>query len=201
MRKWFVWLTVVALVFTISGCGIEAGEVSAETETAYPTTEATEPPIQVLDSIEYWEVVNDEIVSMLNEHNLYVATINSSYPCVLYDVEPGIQTEDGEIVASGLTEEEYRELYNHIKEELHSILDKYELAKPKSAFHACDSIVGIFFHNWFIDMPMFPGVTSWWVASYEVDLLRYYHEYEENAYIYKDGFSTEAWSKYQVYVP
>lgn len=68
-------------------------------------------------------------------------------------------------------------------------------------FHGCDSIVGIFFHNWFIDMPMFPGVTSWQIASYEIDLLKYYHEYEENTYIYKEGFSTEAWSKYQVYVP
>mgnify|MGYP007130639088 FL=1 len=65
MRKWFVWLVVVVLLFTISGCGIETGEVASETETVCPTTEATEPPIQALDSIEYWEIVQDEIVSML----------------------------------------------------------------------------------------------------------------------------------------
>ena len=201
MRKWLVWLTAVVLLFAISGCGTEAGEVTSETETVCLTTEATKPPIQALDSIDYWEIVADEIVSMLNEHNLYVAAINSSYPCVLYEVEPGIKTDDGQIVAFGLNQEEYEELYNCIKEELHIILDKYELAKPKSVFHACDSIVGIFFHNWFVDMPMIPGVTSWQVASYEIDLLKYYHEYENNSYIYKEGFYTEAWSKYQVYVP
>ena len=201
MRNCFALFTVIALLFTISGCSADSEKVSLQTETVYPTTEATEAPPPIYDSIEYWDIVHDEIISMLNDHNLYVAAINSSYPCVLFEVEPGIQTDDGQIVASGLTQEEYEELYHHVKEELHIILDKYELAKPKSAFHGCDSIVGIFFHNWFIDMPMFPGVTSWQIASYEIDLLKYYHEYEENTYIYKDGFSTEAWSKYQVYVP
>ena len=201
MRSCFALFTIIALLFTISGCDTETTEMSFQTETVCPTTAETEPPIQKYDSIEYWDIVHDEIVSMLNDHNLYVAAINSSYPCVLYEVEPGMQTDDGEIVASGLTQEEYEELYHHVKEELHIILDKYELAKPKSTFHGCDSIVGIFFHNWFIDMPMFPGVTSWQIGSYEIDLLKYYHEYEEDAYIYKDGFSTEAWSKYQVYVP
>lgn len=201
MRKWFICFAIVALLFTISGCGTEIGGTLSENETECPTTEATEPSIPVYDSIEYWEIVHDEIVTMLNEHNLYVAAINSSYPCVLYEVEPGIQAADGQIVASGLTQEEYEELYYHIKEELHIILDKYELAKPKSAFHGCDSIVGIFFHNWFIDMPMFPGVTSWDVASYKLDLLKYYHEYEDNSYIYTDSFSTEVWTKYTVYTP
>ena len=50
-------------------------------------------------------------------------------------------------------------------------------------------------------MPMLPGVNSWQVASYELDLLEYYHEYEDNSYINKDGFHTEVWSKYVVYVP
>lgn len=193
MKKRYIFLIVAIYLVLISGC-------SSTTDTDIVDKE-TQPTIPTYDTIEYWEIVHDEIVSMLNEHNLYVDAINSSYPCVLYEVEPGIQTDDGQIIASGLTLEEYEELYNHIKEELHIILDKYELAKPKTAFHACDSIVGIFFSNWFIDMPMFPGVTSWQVASYELDLLEYYHEYEENDYIYKDGFYTEAWSKYQVYVP
>lgn len=117
MRKWFIWLIVVALLFAICGCDKEVDEVLAETETVCPTAEATEPTTPVYDSIEYWEIVHDEMVSMLNEHNLYVAAINSNYPCVLYEVEPGIQTADGQIVASGLTQEEYEGLYHHIKEE------------------------------------------------------------------------------------
>ena len=201
MRKCIVWFSAVAMFFAISGCGADIEGVTSDTKSESPTIVETEPPVIVLDNLEYWDIVHDEIVTMLNEHNLYVAAINSSYPCVLYEVEPGIQTGDGEIVASGLVQEEYEELYHHIKEELHIILDKYELAKPKSAFHGCDSIVGIFFHNWFVDMPMFPGVTSWDVASYELDLLEYYHEYEDNSYIYKDYFSTEVWEKYTVYTP
>ena len=90
MRKWFIWLIVVALLFAICGCDKEVDEVLAETETVCPTAEATEPTTPVYDSIEYWEIVHDEMVSMLNEHNLYVAAINSNYPCVLYEVEPGI---------------------------------------------------------------------------------------------------------------
>lgn len=202
MRKWFVWLTVVTLIFTISGCETVADDMLAETETVYPTTESTEPPIPTYESIEYWELVHDEIVSMLNEHNLYVAAINSSYPCVLYEVEPGIQTDDGQIIASGLTQEEYEELYHHIIEELHIILNKYELAKPKSAFHGCDSIVGIFFHNWFIDESMvYNNVKSRDVAVYELDLLNYYHEYEKGTYICAEGFFPDLWSKHPVYTP
>lgn len=201
MKKSLVLFIVIVLLFTLSGCSTKDEGAYSETETANPTTQSPEPQIPIYDSIEYWEIVNDEIVSMLNEHNLYVSSINSSYPCVLYEVEPAIQAEDEQIKASGLSQDEYEELYQHIKNELHIILDKYVLDKPKTAFHACDSVVGIYFNNWFKDMPMFPGVNSWQVASYELDLLEYYHEHEGNSYINKDGFFTEAWEKYTVYVP
>lgn len=194
MKKCLALFFVIILIFAISGCEIE-------TETQNSTTQSSEPPRQILDSIEYWDIINDEIISMLNEHNLYVSGINSSYPCVLYEVEPGIKGEDGKIRAYGLSQGEYEELYQHVKAELHSILDKYVLAKPKSAFHACDSIVGIDFKNWFVDMPMLPGVNSWQVAGYKLNLLDYYHEHEKNSYLIKDGFYTEVWSKYVVYVP
>jgi predicted small lipoprotein YifL len=201
MRNCYALFVIVVLLFAISGCGIKVGEANFKSETEKTTTQSSEPSSPIYDSIEYWDIVQDEIVAMLNEHNLYVSAINSSYPCVLYEVEPGIRTENGQIMASGLSQEEYEELYLHIKEELHTILDKYVLAKPKTAFHACDSIVGVYFKNWFIDMPMLPGVNSWQVASYELDLLEYYHEYEDNSYISKDGFHTEVWSKYVVYAP
>ncbi len=186
MKKCCALFVIIVLLFAVSSC-------NTENEAAYSKTE--------YDSIEYWEIINDEIISMLNEHDLYVSAINSSYPAVLYEVKPGIKGEDGKIIPSGLSQEEYEELYQHIKEELHAILDKYVLAKPKTAFHACDSIVGIYFNNWFIDMPMLPGVNSWQVASYELNLLEYYHEYEDNSYINKDGFHAEVWSKYVVYEP
>ena len=201
MRNSYALFVIIVLLFAISGCGVEVGEANSESETEKMTTQSPEPPSPIYDSIEYWEIIHDEIVAMLNKHNLYVSAINSGYPCVLYEVEPGIRTENGQIIASGLSQEEYEELYQQIKEELHCILDKYVLAKPKTAFHACDSVVGIFFRNWFIDMPMLPGVSSWQVASYELDLLEYYYEYEENSYINDEGFYTEAWSKYVVYVP
>ena len=196
MKKCFALFIVIVLLIATSAC-----EAHSDIETSDSTIQPTESSSPIYESIEYWEIVHDEIISMLNEHNLYVSDINSGYPCVLYEVEPGIQAEDGQIRASGLFQEEYEELYQHIKEELHRILDKYVLAKPKTIFHACDSVVGIYFKNWFVDMPMFPGVNSWQVASYEVDLLEYYHEYEENSYINKEGFFAEAWSKYEVYVP
>lgn len=199
MRNCFALFITIVLLFTISGCDVELENYETETENL--STQSTEPLRPIYESIEYWDIVHDEIVTMLNDHNLYVSSINSSYPCILYFVEPGIQTENGQIVASGLSQKEYEELYLHIKEELHIILDKYVLAKPKTSFHACDSTVGIFFSNWFVDMPMLPGVNSWQIASYELDLLKYYHNYSENSYINKEGFFTEAWSKYDVYVP
>lgn len=202
MRKWFVWLVVVVLLFTISGCGIETGEVPSETETVCPTTEATEPPIQALDSIEYWEIVEDEIVSMLNQHNLYVSSTTHAYPCVGFYVEPGIVTDDGKVVASGLSQEEYAEEFESVKKELYIILDKYKLAEPKSVFHGCHSTVEFFFHNWFIDKNKIKNnVCSRSVASYGVDLLEYYYDYEEKAYVNREGFFPDAWSKYPVYVP
>lgn len=202
MRKWFVWLVVVVLLFTISGCGIETGEVPSETETVCPTTEATELPIQALDSIEYWEIVQDEILSMLKEHNLYLSATTHGYPCKQFHVEPGIATDDGKVVASGLSQEEYEKVFESVKVELHIILDKHKLAKPKTALHGCYSMVDIFFNNWFVDEnKIYDNVDSRKVASYGLDLLEYYYDYEKNAYIIRDGFFPDVWSKYPVYMP
>lgn len=203
MKKWYALFLVAVLPFSICGCGevTTQEELPNNTETPEPIVEETEATVPALDSSEYWDIVQAEIIAMLNSHNLYISAINSSYPCVLFDVEPGKKTDDGKIVAVGLSQQEYEELFRCIKEELHNILDKYELNKPKSAFHACDSVVGIFFYNWFVDMPMFPGVNSWQVASYQLDLLEYYHDYEENAYMRMEGFNEEAWVKYTVYKP
>lgn len=204
MRKWYMLFIIVVLLFTISGCNTatEEEESSINTEITYPTDEETESTIPILDSIEYWELVQEEIIAMLNRNNLYVSAINSSYPCVLYEVEPGRQTDDGKIVAAGLSQEQYEELYRYIKEELHIIFDKYELAKPKTAFHACDSVVGISFYNWFVDEhKVADRVESLWVASYQLDLLEYYHNYEEDAYMRMEGFGENMWSKYAVYTP
>ena len=44
-------------------------------------------------------------------------------------------------------------------------------------------------------------VDSRWMASYGLDLLEYYYEYEENSYVVREGFSTEVWTKYPVYKP
>lgn len=196
-------LVATVLLFSVTGCGtevVEGNSVNNENEGIH--SEETEIEIPVLDSIEYWDVVQEEIISMLNRNGLYVSAINSSYPAVLYEVEPGVQADDGKIIAAGLSQEQYEELYECVKKELHIVLDKYELAKPKSALHACDSIVGIFFFNWYIDEQKVSNRTfSRQVASYELDLLEYYHEYEENGYIYKEGFSASLWGKYPVYIP
>ena len=204
MKKWNILCVVIILMFIISGCSttVDDMELPTDTKSIYPSEEEVQETIPVLDSIEYWDIVNDEIVDMLNEHDLYVAAINSSYPCVLYEVEPGKRTEDGDIVATGLSLEEYKELYHRIKAELHIILDKYELAKPKTAFHGCDSIVGLFFHNWFIDENMvYNNVKSRDVAVYELDLLKYYHEHDEGTYICAEGFFDDLWLEHPVYIP
>lgn len=194
----------VVLLFAICGCNTvtSEGDPSTNVETTYSTVAETEATVPVLDSIEYWDVVQEEIIAMLNQNNLYVSAIDSSYPAVVYEVEPGKQTGDGKIVATGLSQEQYEELFQIIKEELHIILDKYKLAKPKSAFHACDSIVGISFNNWFVDEhKVADRVESLWVASYQLDLLEYYHNFEEDAYMRMEGFGENIWSKYAVYIP
>ena len=89
MRQLVVWFTTVALLFTISGCSTETKNISSKTETTFPTTMETEPPVIILDNLEYWDIVQDEIVSMLKRHNLYVTstthTIRETY--ILYDAE------------------------------------------------------------------------------------------------------------------
>ena len=202
MKKWYMLFMVVVFLFTISACDVSTDqrEYPINTEITEVTIEETEATVRVLDSIEYWDIVQEEIIFMLNQNNLYVSTIDSAYPAIIYEVEPGKQTDDGKIVAAGLSQEQYEELYQHIKVELQIILDKYELAEPKSAFHACDSIVGISFYNWFIDKnKVADNVESLWVASYQLDLLEYYHKYEEDAFVIMEGFSENVWSKYVVY--
>lgn len=202
MRKWFVWFAIIALIFTICGCATEVDEVSSETETVSPTTEATEPPIPVLDSLDYWEIVEDEIVSMLKEHNLYLSAITHGYPCKQYHVAPGIITDDGKAVASGLSQEEYEQVFESVKIELHIILDKYKLAEPKTGFHSCYSILDIYFDNWVIDEnKIYDNVYSRDVACYGLDILEYYYEYEDDFYIKKDAIFTDVWTKYPIYKP
>lgn len=145
MRQWVVWLTAIVLLFVISGCSSEVEGIPIDTESVQPSIEETEPPVILLDNLEYWDVVQDEIVDMLRSHNLYIDIISHAYPCVQFYVEPGIVAEDGKTVASGLTQVEYKEVFESVKSDLHMILDKYKIGKPKTIFHGCNSIVEIFF--------------------------------------------------------
>lgn len=203
-KQRFILCLATVLLLLICGCTTTTGEAEQSTSAEQPhqADSTAETTVPLLDSIDYWEIVHDEIISMLHRHNLYVASINSSYPCVLYDVEPGSETDDGEVVAIGLSQAEYEELYQCIKKDLRAILDKYELSKPKTIFHACDSRVGISFYNWFLDKnKVYDRVTSWQVASYQIDLLNYYHDNKEGEYTCWGGFSDQRWSEYEVYVP
>lgn len=194
MRKRYKLCLIAVLLIVLSGCNTSDTDI-----TEIKTTEATVP---TLDSMEYWDIVQDEIIAMLNSHGLYVSQIASGYPCVQFYVEPGVQTGDDKIVANGLSQEEYEKLYNQIKDELHIILDQYQLAKPQTAFHACNSNIDIFFNNWFASGPNRPNmVTSLKVASYGLDLLEYYHNREDNSYVSREGFFTSSWEKYEVYIP
>lgn len=186
-----IFLAAILLLVT-SGCS------TASDENAVP--KETQPEIPVLDNLEYWDIVQPEIVSMLNDHNLYVGVTTYPYPCVKFEPEPGVITEDGEIIASGLTEEEYREVFEAVKIDLYTILDKYKIGKPETIFHGCNSIVDIHFHNWTIDeSKLYDNVYSRDVAYFSLDLLEYYYEHEENSYVEKDWFATDVWEKYPVY--
>ena len=197
LRKCLLGLCIISLIAPTSGC-----ESGINKEASILDSTISHSTVLELDNIEYWDEVGVEIVTMLNEHGLYVSAINSSYPCVFYYVEPGKQSNDGQIVAAGLSKEEYEKLRQRIVEELHSILDNYRLAKPKTVFHACDSIVGIVFNNWFVDNSRITdSVISLEVANYEIDLLKYYYEHEEGSYVYVDGMSENIWLKYNVYEP
>ena len=154
-----------------------------------PTEEATEPTEPTkLGNIEYWDIVKPEIINMLNSHNLYIDYIDNGYPCVNFHVEYGIKNEEGNAIASGISPEEYQNLVASVKKDLHAILDKYQIDKPKTIFHACNSTLGIFFNNWYYDEHRTPyKVISLDVASYQIDLLDYYYE-KEDSYILREGF-------------
>lgn len=194
MKKWYILLMATIYIVLTSGCSTTTNRDIVVKE--------TQPTIPVYDNIEYWDIVQEEIVEMLRSHDLYIDIISHAYPCVQFYVEPGVVTEDGETVASGLTQEEYKEVFEAVKIDLHMILDKYKIGKPKTIFHGCNSIVEIFFNNWFIDEnKVYDRVDSRWIASYGLDLLDYYYEYKENSYVVREGFSVDVWSKYPVYIP
>lgn len=204
MKKWFILCVIAVLLVMIGGCSMPADEVESSTnaEEVYLTEEEETEEILELDSIEYWDIVHGEIISMLNQHNLYVCYVSNAYPCVQITVEPGVVTEDGKTVASGLTQEEYEELIRCVKEDLHVILDRYKLVEPKTAFHGCHSILDIYFKNWVIDEnKVYDNVYSRDVGCYGLDLLEYYHEHEEDSYIKKDSFHASVWEKYPTYIP
>ena len=193
MKKWCMRFALIALLLIFCGCSANS---SCNME------EETQPTVPTLENLEYWDVVQNEIISMLHGHNLYVTATSHGYPTVQLYVEPGVVTEDGKIVASGLTQEEYEVVFNSVKNDLHMILDKYKIGKPKTIFHGCNSLLDIYFNNWFIDEhKIYDNVDSRRVASYGLDLLEYYYEYEENSYIEKDGFYADVWLEYSVYTP
>ena len=202
MRKWNICVLVVVLILFLGGCQATEDDVSiTDTESLNLTTIETDPPVITLESIEYWEIVEAEIISMLNRHNLYVSAISHAYPCVQFYVEPGIVIGE-KTVALGLSQEEYKEVFESVKVELHLILDKYKLEKPKTAFHGCHSLLDIFFSNWIVnENKVVDNVYSKDVACYGLDLLEYYYEVDENSFVKKDSFHTDVWLKYPVYIP
>lgn len=52
------------------------------------------------------------------------------------------------------------------------------------------------FNNWFADK-----MESLWIASYQLDLLEYYHNHEEYTYVRMEGFGENNWAKYSTYIP
>lgn len=188
---------------------IEVPDTEETTPVVKPTA-PSEPPeetnpnasVPVLGNIEYWDVVKPEIISMLNDHNLYVAYIDNGYPYVNITVEYGVKNEEGKAIATGISQTEYCELVAHVKQELHVILDKYKIQKPKTWFHACNSHLGIFFKNWFYDEQRTPHkVISEEVAWYQIDLLEYYYERGDDSFTLMNGMSETIWSKYPIYTP
>ena len=171
------------------------------TEEAKPTDTPKEN-VTKLDNIEYWDTVKPEIIAMLEAHNLYVAYIDNGYPYVNITVKYGVINNEGKFVATGISQSEYEAIYASVKQELHEIIDKYQLAKPKTIFHACSSKLGIFFHNWFYDKHGTPyKVVSKEVAYYQIELLEYYYNRIAGNYIMMEGASETVWSKYPVYIP
>ena len=210
MKKLYLWICLVALLAFAAGCSAVDYQQESDQHTQPSTfsneeTTSTESPPQTpltLGNIEYWDAVKPEIVDMLNAHNLYIDYIDSGYPCVNFHVEHGVKNAEGIIVASGLSPDEYRELVESVKKELHAILDKYRIEPPKTIFHACNSTVGIFFNNWFYDeQQVVLKLLSSDVASYQIDLLEYYYENEDHQYILRDGFFESVWEKHPIYVP
>ena len=177
-------------------------EASNNVESSIKESENTNETIPTMENLQYWELVKPEIIAMLNQHNLYVSHIDTGYPYVNIVVEPGMIANDGKPIAAGLSQLQYEELYADIQKELHAILDKYRIAKPKTMFHACNSIVGIIFNNWFFDENRTPKkVVSLEVAGYQVDLLEYYYNYGSDTYIRMDKMSANAWEQYPHYIP
>lgn len=202
MRNWFVWFAVLALLLAIGGCSTEVNEMPPGNKITYPTTEVSEPPPTIYDGIEYWEIIQDEIVSMLRKHNLYLTATTHGYPCKQFHVAPCIMADDGQVVVSGLSQEEYEKIFESVKVELHIILDRYKLAKPKTVFHGCYSMLDIFFQNWIVDEnKIYDNVYSREVACYGLDLLKYYHDDKENSCITRDAIFVDIWTKYPTYTP
>ena len=188
MKKSCVLFLIGALLFSFSACT--------------SVNENSQSTVPLLESSEYWEAVSGEIIAMLNSHGLYVHHIDTRYPYVNIFVEPGQRNDDGKLVAVGLSQTQYEELYECVTAELHIVLDKYKLAKPRSIFHGCYSISGIFFYNWFFDEHNVQGpVISSEVASYQLDLLKYYYDHEEDSYMKMEGIYENKWSGYEVYTP
>lgn len=69
-EKWYILFIVIVVLLSVSGCGTESVEAKSSTnsEITHPTEEYVETTVPLLDSNEYWEIVPDEIIAMLNRH-------------------------------------------------------------------------------------------------------------------------------------
>ena len=215
-RRVICFAILIALLF--SGCHIIADSNKSDmnaTETtkldfvdqvtieANTESETTGVISNALDEEEYWELVQEDIRSLLSEHNLFVFRIGTEMPYINYYVEFGKPSTDGRYTPAGLTKEECAALKECIQKELVAIISKYQLdggngfwSKPSHA------VLGLFIYNRFINTNYTPAeIEQYCVSGYQVDLLDFYNKHDENSFVRMDYFDSSPWDKFEIYTP
>lgn len=211
----------ILLSMILSGCYV----VSNSSETSMEATEITKPfdnshsdnfteetneassfpgsQESALGEDEFWELIQEEIDDLLVKYNLFAFRIGTEMPYINYYVEFGYPSYDGKYTPVGLTNDECATLKENLQKDLVAIISQYKLDEGSGIWNKpSHTMIGLFIYNRFTNTTFTPAkIDRHCVSGYQIDLLEYYYENNDNNFVKMDYFDSSPWEKFEIYTP
>ncbi len=170
-------------------------------ETTIPIIAQTEDVDNSLSEKEYWSCVDEEILGIFKNNDLYVIRVDTRAPYMNYHVEFGVLNSDGTYSPIGISKDECVSKVQAVKDEIMQVLSSYQLEERKSIWSGpLHEIIGLHIYSRFVNTSFTPNtIDRYKVADYQIDLLEFYYGKGDISFIRMDNMDLSPWDKFEIY--